>query len=167
MFVGAGILTYGCSGDDVFEEFEEEEEIRSLAKRSMQYSGEGLRPSTGSSKVKAGKWEEKVKCPHGEVKINVTWTSGYTSGVHNENELAKITGTVSPSDTIIIYPRISHLDWEGAYHIGGELTYDYAKWEYVVDNRGYVKLQKKIYYNQKYVFHLSNPIKFEDEKEDN
>lgn len=80
--------------------------------------------------------------------------------------MATISGSVYSSDTIVINPRISDLDWEGAYHIGGELTYDYVKWEYVTDWKGNRKLQKNVYYNNKYVFHLSNPIKFVEEEDD-
>ncbi|EHH00433.1 hypothetical protein HMPREF9441_01670 [Paraprevotella clara YIT 11840] len=163
LLVGVGMLAYSCSGDGIFEE---EEDVRSLAKRAMYPSGEGLSPSTGTSKVEAGSWKEDVKCPHGEVEVSVSWTRGYTSGVHNNSDMATISGSVYSSDTIVINPRISDLDWEGAYHIGGELTYDYVKWEYVTDWKGNKKLQKNVYYNNKYVFHLSNPIKFVEEEDD-
>lgn len=38
-FVGTGALAYSCSEDDIFEE---EEDVRSLAKRSMAMRGEHM-----------------------------------------------------------------------------------------------------------------------------
>ena len=74
--IGAGAWAYSCSGDDLFEE---DNDVRTLAKRSMSRSGEHTVPGVSEYavyKIKSGFCHD-VSSVSGDCTISLSWTEGF------------------------------------------------------------------------------------------
>ncbi len=116
LFLCVGPLMYSCSEDDIFEE---DENVRSLAKRSMQPFGEDLEPDV-VKQIQAGSCSGSSN--NGKCYITVSWSQGYTT--RYPEATLRGSGTCSLRNGVVtkVSPR-----WIGNYGIHGTVEYTYEK----------------------------------------
>ena len=131
--IGAGLLTYGCSQDDAFEQ---ESDVRSLSKRAMDSRGEcGEVDPNAVSAIRAGEWTERTIS--GKCTVRISWTSGYITG--DRGPYAKLTATVTQCSAVNASNKRAYASWMGYYGVCGTVSYDYEVYVSYKDENGNTK----------------------------
>lgn len=136
LFVGTGALAYSCSGDDIFEE---EEDVHSLAKRSMSTRGEYsdvycVDPVAAGS---YGGMSLSRKCD-----VSVSWNAGYIGGTQRIPQ-SELTVTVTRCSAVNASNIKGEATWYGLNNIGifGTISYNYEVYVKYTDENGEEKFR--------------------------
>lgn len=134
LFVGTGALAYSCSGDDIFEE---EEDVHSLAKRSMQTRGEDTGGSDSGAICKVLAGETSGDSKDGLFRVDLKWTEGNLTRDRGPH----LTVTASPKG-FLCRGIFTNGQWQGSTgpmaHVFGTILFERAKIERVRDIWGNV-----------------------------
>ena len=134
LIAGLGIMTYSCSEEDLFEE---ELNVRSLSKRNMSSRMEDNNQDEPTKfeteKITSGTHSEKVIGKYCNFNVSASWTGGYTSDIHNNDQISRVTASATSENDKVSNIRVRFVYWTGNFNIDGEILYDYYTLEPVID----------------------------------
>ena len=119
LIAGLSVLTFSCTEEDFFEE---EVNVRSLAKRNIQPRMEGIDPRA-TQPIESSRYSGTSIS--GECNVTVEWTHGYITGAGPYAELK-----ASATSRLVNARNFSvHANWIGYYGINGTISYTYDETE--------------------------------------